>query len=144
MKALVALMKRSRDTERLETMWTKGFQDLIESLKSKESVKKEEKTSQESRVLKPAEIPTRTCHFSLETFVTHLEIWQNSTVDVPINTLYQDLVKYLKINKEVKVLTKYMGKHILSVLNTREHQTEEQVTECLEKKYRRSRLEKLE
>ena len=30
MKPLVAWMKRSRDTERIETMKTKGLQDLIE------------------------------------------------------------------------------------------------------------------
>ena len=43
MRPLVDWMRRSRDTEKTETLWTKGLQDLIESLKSKEAVNKEEK-----------------------------------------------------------------------------------------------------
>ena len=49
----------------------------------------------------------------------------------------------LNINKEVKGLAKFVGNHILPVLNTAEHQTVKDIIDCLEKKYGRTRLEKL-
>ena len=57
---------------------------------------------------------------SLETYVKQLEIWQNSNTDIPVNTQYKDLLESLKINQEVKGLAKYMGEHILRILNTEE------------------------
>ena len=65
-------------------------------------------------------------------------------MDVPVNAQYQDLVESLKIDKEVKGLAKYQGKHILPVLNTQESQTVKDIIECLENKYGRTKLEKLE
>ena len=67
---------------------------------------------------------------SFETFVRQLQIWQNSNADVPVNGQYQDLVEFLKINKDKKELVKYVGNHILPVLNTQECQTVKDVIEC--------------
>ena len=66
---------------------------------------------------------------SFETFVRQLQIWQNSNADVPVNGQYQDLVEFLKINKDKKELVKYVGNHILPVLNT-QCQTVKDVIEC--------------
>ena len=67
-----------------------------------------------------------------------------SNADVPENTQFQDLVESLKMNKEVKGLAKYLGEHILLVMNTVQHQKIKEVLDYLEKRYRRTRLENLE
>ena len=95
-----------------------------------------------SRVVKPVKVSSWSWEMSLETFVKQLEIWESSNVDVPINTQYQDLVKSLKVNKDVKGLAKYVGEQILPVLSTQEQQTVKEVIDCLKKKYGRTRLEK--
>ena len=79
----------------------------------------------------------------LKTYLRQFEIWHNSNADIPINTMYQDLVESLKINKYVKGLAKYVGKHILLALNTQEYHTVKNVIGCLEN-YGRTRLDKLE
>ena len=54
------------------------------------------------------------------------------------------MVESLKIDKEVKGLAKYGGEHILHILNTQERQTVKEIIEYSDKKYERTRLEKLE
>ena len=48
-------------------------------------------------------------------------------MDIPESTQFQDLVESLKMNKEVKGLAKYVGEHILPVLNTVECQKSKEV-----------------
>ena len=72
---------------------------------------------------------------SLEIFITQLKIWQTSNADVPESTQFQDFVESLKINKEVKGLAKYVGVHILIVLNAVERQKIKEVIELSEKRY---------
>ena len=74
-----------------------------------------------SQMVKPEKVPTWSHDISLETFVRQLQIWQSSNRDVPVNSQYEDFVESLKISKDVNVLAKYVGKHILPVLNTQEH-----------------------
>ena len=57
-----------------------------------------------------------------------------SKADLPDSTQLKDLVESLKIYTEVKGLAKYVGEHILLVLNIVERQKIKEVIESLEKK----------
>ena len=50
----------------------------------------------------------------------------------------------LKTNKEIKGLQKYVGEHILLILETKEDQTFKKVYEILSLKYGCTRVEKIE
>ena len=50
----------------------------------------------------------------------------------------------LKMNKDIKGLGKYVGEHILPVLDTVDTQTVAGVVQILKRKYGRSRMENLE
>ena len=67
---------------------------------------------------------------TLEAYARQLKIWLMSNADVPKK---KDLVESLKINKEVRVLAKYVGELFFPVLNTAEHQTVKDVFKCLKK-----------
>ena len=54
------------------------------------------------------------------------------------------MVESLKLYKDVKGLDKNVGEHILTTLNTVEKHNVKEVIECMEKRYGRTRLEKLE
>ena len=90
MKPLVIWMKRTRDSEKQETTWTKGLENLIE--KFEQNWSQEVKSGGRGtntrapniiRVVKPLKVPILTCDMSLETFMRQLNIWQTSNVDVP-------------------------------------------------------------
>ena len=55
---------------------------------------------------------------SLEMFRRQIENRQANSTNVPESTHFQDLVESLKHNREIKGLTKYVGEHILTTLNT--------------------------
>ena len=73
---------------------------------------------------------------SLATFRRQIENLQTSTTDVPVNTLFQDLVESLQHNKDIK---KYrnIGKHILTTLISVEKQKLKEIIDCLEVRYQR-------
>ena len=50
----------------------------------------------------------------------------------------------LKMTEEIKGLEKYISEHVLTSLNTPDKQKIKKVTQCLEERYGRTRLEKLE
>ena len=64
--------------------------------------------------------------------------------EIPEHVKYADLVESLKVNKEIKGLHKYVGEHILPVLETKEEQTLKRVLEILTLNYGRTRVEKIE
>ena len=54
------------------------------------------------------------------------------------------MVEFLKINKEIRGLPKYVSEHVLTTLNTVEKQTIKEVVDCLKERFGRTRLEQIE
>ena len=57
---------------------------------------------------------------------------------------FQDLIESLKVNKEIKGSERFLSEHVLTMLSTPEKQKVKEVIKCLEDRYGRTRLEKLE
>ena len=63
--------------------------------------------------------------------------------EIPEYVKYQDLIESLKTNKEIKGLPKYVGEHILPILDKKTGQTMKKVLEILALKYGQTRTEKI-
>ena len=57
---------------------------------------------------------------------------------------FHDLMESQKVNKDIKDLPRYVGEHVLPVLELKQDQTIKKVLELLEVKYGRSQTEKIE
>ena len=93
---------------------------------------------------KPAKFPTCTKDITLETYTKQIKTWLDVLEEIPEQVKYADLVESLKTNKEIKGIQKYVGEHILLVLETNEDETLKQILEILTFKYGRTRVEKIE
>ena len=89
-------------------------------------------------------MPSWTKDLSLETYIKQIETWNEVNEDVPLNTKYQDFVESLKVNKDIQGLPKFVGKHVLPVLERKQDQLVKRVLEILQTKYGRTRMEKIE
>ena len=94
---------------------------LVESLK--ESLPKMEGrastdvgAAMTAKIVIPAKVPTWTRDLTLETYVKQLHTWSDILEDYPEYVQFQDLVESLKTNKDVKGLPRYVGEHVLPVL----------------------------
>merc|ERR1712030_208507 len=106
---------------------TENMNVLVESLNAKK-----DDSVRPARVTKPAKVPTWTKDITLETYIKQIETWNEVNEDVPTNVKYQDLVENLKINKEIKGLPRFVGEHVLPVLEKMQDQTVKKVLELLE------------
>ena len=75
------------------------------------------------RVVKLAKVPTWTKDLSLKTYTKQVNTWNEINKDVSENIKYQDLIESLNTNKEVKILPKFFGGHVLMVLQEVADQT---------------------
>ena len=80
----------------------------------------------------------------METFVKQLQTWTDINEDVPEFVKYHDFIESLKTNKDIKGLPRYVGEHILPVLEKETDQTNKEVIELLDVKYGRTPTEKVE
>ena len=80
----------------------------------------------------------------LETYIKQFQSWTDVLEDIPEHVKFADLIESLKTNKEIKGLQKYVGEHILPVLETKVDQTLKKVLEILILKYGRTRVEQIE
>ena len=64
--------------------------------------------------------------------------------EIPEYIKYADIMESLEINKEIKGLPKYVGEHILPILEKKTDQTMKRVLEILALKYGHTRIEKIE
>ena len=68
---------------------------------------------------------------TLETFSKQFQTWSDILEEIPEYIKYADLVESLKTNKDIKGLQKYIGDHILPVLENKDDQTIKEVLEIL-------------
>ena len=80
----------------------------------------------------------------METNIKQIQSWSDVLEEIPEHVKYADLIESLKTNKDIKGLQKYVGEHILPVLETKVDQTLKKVLEILILKYGRTRVEKIE
>ena len=59
-------------------------------------------TSRESKLTKPAKVPSWTKHMSLEKYTKQLTRWTGINEDVPEYVKHHDLIEELKKNKDIK------------------------------------------
>merc|ERR1712240_348043 len=97
-----------------------------------------------AKITKLAKVPTWTKKMSLETYVKQLTTWSEINQDVLENIKYNDLIEELKKNGDIKGLPEYIADHVLPVLENKEDQTITRVTELLDLRYGRSRMERVE
>ena len=93
---------------------------------------------------KPAKVPVWTKDLTLETYIKQVQSWTDVLEDIPEHVKFAVLIESLKINKDIKELQKYVGEHILPVLETKVDQTLQRVLEILILKYGRTLVEKIE
>ena len=93
---------------------------------------------------KPAKVPMWTKDLTLETYIKQVQSWTDVLEDIPEHVKFADLIESLKTNKEIKGLQKYVGEHILPVLETKVDQTLKKVLEILILKYGHTRVEQIE
>ena len=98
---------------------------LVDSLK-KGSLKKDDSVKM-ARLTKLAKDPTCTKDIILETYIKQIETWNKVNEDVPMNTMYQDFVENLKRNKDIRGLPRFVGEHVLPVLENKKDQTVKKV-----------------
>ena len=81
---------------------------------------------------------------SLETYVKQLKTWWQINEDIPEFAKYHEMIEELKKNKEISGLQKFLAEHILPVILTKDDQNVKKVIFLLNKRYGRTRTEKVE
>ena len=80
----------------------------------------------------------------MEIFSKQIPTWSDILQEIPEYVNYADLVENLKTNKDIKGLPKYIGEHILPILENKEDQTMRKGLEILSINYGCTRIEKIE
>ena len=62
-------------------------------------------------------------------YIKQLETWGEVNIDVTINTYYHDIVENLKLSMDIKGLPRFVGEHILIVLEKKQDYTVKKVIE---------------
>ena len=149
-------IKEERTKEKEQNVCLDGIERIVNTLKmsidtlDNPKVKKSDDTetitvSNKPRLLtKPAKVPVWTKDLTLETYIKQIQSWSDVLEEIPEHVKYADLKESLKINKDIKGLQKYVGEHVLLVLETKVDQTLKKVLEILILKYGCTRVEKIE
>ena len=93
---------------------------------------------------KPAKVLVWTKDLTLETYIKQIQSWSDVLEEIPEHVKYADLIEILKTNTQIKGLPKYIGEHVLPVLETKVDQTLKKVLEILILKYGCTRVEMIE
>merc|ERR1711867_411885 len=80
----------------------------------------------------------------LDVFVKSLQVWMEMNKDVSEAVRYQDVIEFLKVNKEIEGLAKNVGEHVITRLDTIEKQKVKEIVDLLNLKYGRTRIKELE
>merc|ERR1711867_380376 len=80
----------------------------------------------------------------LDVFVKSLQVWMEMNKDVSEAVRYQDVIEFLKVNKEIEGLAKNVGEHVITRLDTIEKQKVKEIADLLKLKYGRTRIKELE
>ena len=89
-------------------------------------------------------MPAWTKSITFDKYYKQLEAWYQKNRDVEEHMKYQDVIDSLTAHKEVNGLEKYVCDHIISVLDTIDVQTVEQIVGILKRKYGKTRMEEME
>ena len=111
---------------------------IVELLK--EGYLKQDDSVNMARLTKPAKVPACTKDMTLETYFKWIETQNEFNEDVPPNTVYQDFVENLMLNKDIRRLPQFVGEHVVSVLEKKKNKTVRKVIELLDVKYGRTRI----
>ena len=76
---------------------------------------KENKTA---KFIKPAKVQAWTKEMTIAMYLKVLKAWMEQNKDISEHVRFHDIIESLKMNNEVNGLAKYVGEHILPVLDT--------------------------
>ena len=79
-------------------------------------IRNKEEHAKPSKVIKPARVPAWSKDMSLEVFEKQIKAWSDINSDIPEYNRYQDLIKGLKLNKEIKGLPCFVNDLVLKLL----------------------------
>ena len=96
-----------------------------------------------TKLTKPVKVPTWSKNMSLETFKKQLQTYTEINEEVPEFMKYYDLMENLKSNMDIKDLPRYVGEHVLPVLEKKQDQTIKKALELLKVRYGRSRTKQI-
>ena len=154
-KSIVLAMKAERRKEDQDNVLLQGLKDVLKEISVQPTnslnvlvdslgKKTDDVVRPVTKLTKPAKVPVWTKDLTLEVYVKQIQAWSDASDDIPVNTKYHDFVESLKLNKEIHGLPRFIGEHVLPVLDKLPDQTVKKVLELLEIKYGRSRIEKVE
>ena len=160
LKPILKDIKSEREKEKEQNVYLDRIERIVNTIQMQihtphTEVKRDENTTlhtaqhtntdNKPRLLtKPAKVPTWTWDLTLETFSKQLQTWLDILEKISEYVKYADLMESLKTNKEIKGLPKYVGEHILPILEKKTDQTMKRVLEILALKYGRTRVGKIE
>ena len=72
-----------------------------------------------------------------------LQTWTEINNEIPEFIKYHEFMESLKANKDIKDLPRYVGEHVLPILEKKQDQTFKKALELLDTKYGRLRTEKI-
>ena len=88
-------------------------------------------TGRVTKLTKPVMVLTRSRGMSLETFMKQLQTWTEINQEIPEFMKFHDFMESLKVNKDIKDLPRYVGEHVLPVLEKRQDQRIKKALELL-------------
>ena len=156
LKLIIKDIEEERSEEKKRNIYLEGIREivtpLVDTLKMNmdtsgdpRAKKSDSAVNNKPKLLtKPAKVPVWTKDLTLETYIKQVQSWTDVLEDIPEHVKFADLIESLKTNKEIKGLQKYVGEHILLVLETKVDQTLKKVLEILILKYSRTRVEQIE
>ena len=156
LKPILKEIKEERAEEKKQGVYLDGIERIVNTLKmnwdpttdtkEKEIIPAGTSTvnNKPKLLTKPAKVPVRTKDKTLETYIKQIQSWSDVLEEIPEYVKYADLIESLKTNTQIKCLPKYVGEHVLPVLETKVDQTLKKVLEILILKYGRTRVEQIE
>ena len=93
---------------------------------------------------KPAKVPVWTKDITLETYIKQIQSSSDVLEEIREHVKCADLIESLKTNTQIKGLPKYVGEHVLPVLETKVDQTLQKVLKILILRYGCTRVEQIE
>ena len=149
-------IQEERAEEKKQNVYLDGIERIVNTLKmnwntSTDTKEKKSNPTGASMVnnkpkllTKPVKVPVWTKDITLETYIKQIQSWSDVLEEVPEHVKYADLIESLKTNTQIKGLPKYIGEHVLPVLETKVDQTLKKVLDILILKYGHTRVEQIE
>ena len=104
----------------------------------------DESKTRNSKLIKTSKPPLWTKEMTVDIFKLQVLRWSNKEKEIPETERYHELLESLKVNKEIRGLTKYVNDEVTEKCDSDAKQKVSIILDSLERKYGRTELEKME